>query len=139
MEQAFAKGHTTLIGTLKNLSWTKALPEVSFKMESNDLQVRTTQGRSHYQLITPIDVSDFSSIRIEYDVCVEDGGMALGLLLPDGSRFIETRTFNNPGDHVGSLTVPIKSFESLSLVLMNSRAEDGKSRFVVRKLNLHAI
>jgi len=64
--------------------------------------------------------------------------MALGLLLPDGSSFIDTKTLSRPGDYVDSWDVPLKNLQTVTLVLMNSRAEDGQSRFFVRKLNLYA-
>jgi fumarate reductase subunit D len=136
---AVAQGRTKPIATLKDLKWTKTLPEVSFQTESDShLTVKTSQGRSHYQLMTPIPVSNFSVIHVEYDVRVDEGGMALGLLLPDGSSFIETKTLSQPGNYVDSWNIRLKNLPSVTLVLMNSRTEDGRSRFVVRKLNLYA-
>lgn len=136
---AVAEGRTKPITTLKNLHWTKALPDVSFKAESDSLlRVTTSPGRSHYQLMAPIPVSNFSVMHVEYDVRVDDGGMALGLLLPDGSRFIDVKTLSKPGDYVDSWDVPLKNLQSVTLVLLNSRSEDRQSRFVVRKLNLYA-
>jgi hypothetical protein len=136
---AVAQGRTKPIATLKDLKWTKALPEVSFKAESDSLlSVNTSQGRIHYQLMAPLQVSNFSVMHVEYDVRVDDGGMALGLLLPDGSRFIDFKTLSKPGDYIDSWDVPLKNLQSVTLVLLNSRSEDGQSRFVVRKLNLYA-
>lgn len=136
---AIAEGRTKPITTLKSLQWTKALPDVSFKAESDSLlSVTTSPGRSHYQLITPINVPNSSVIHLEYDIQVDDGGMALGLLLPDGSSFIDTKTLSRPGDYADSWDVSLKNLQSVTLVLMNSRSEDGQSRFVVRKLNLYA-
>jgi hypothetical protein len=140
MRLALAEGGTKLIATLTNFRWTPVVPGVSFEIETNpQLRVKTSQGTSEYQLITSIDVSNLSSVHVEYDVHVDEGGMALGLLLPDGSRFIGTSILRKAGDNIGSLTVVVKGLKSLSLVLMNSREEDGQSRFVVRKLNIQAI
>jgi hypothetical protein len=140
MRLALAEGGTKPIATLTNFRWTPVVPGVSFEIETNaQLRVKTSQGTSQYQLITSIDVSDLSSVHVEYDIHVDDGGMALGLLLPDGSRFIGTSILRKAGDNIGSLTVVVKGLKSLSLVLMNSREEDGQSRFVVRKLNIQAI
>jgi hypothetical protein len=140
MRLALAEGGTKLIATLTNFRWTPVVPGVSFEIETNaQLRVKTSQGTSEYQLITSIDVSHLSSVHVEYDIHVDDGGMALGLLLPDGSRFIGTSILRKAGDNIGSLTVVVKGLKSLSLVLMNSREEDGQSHFVVRKLNIQAI
>ena len=78
-------------------------------------------------------------MHVRYGIDVEEGRIAIGILSQDGSRFLEIRVLPGLGYHEGVLSAAVRSMDHVSIVLANSRLEDGQSSFLVSVLDIAPI
>ncbi len=116
--------------------WQKAVPGVEYHYKGSNLFVTTNDSLANYQLVSEIPAKAGEHLVIEYEIKLIEGGMAIGILTRDGSRFIQTAVFRQPGVHKGRLIAAALQQSGPKLVLMNSRQQKGISRFLLQDLRL---
>lgn len=135
-----AEGKVEPVASLQTLEWTHQVPGVELvRQPEGQLKVVTNVGRFDYQVGALLQVDDLAGIALDYTVTVSGGQVALGVLAEDATRFLATRTLPGTGAHQGSLIAPVKGSSRVTVVLMNSVPQGGRSKFEVTRLQIAGI
>ena len=100
------------------------------------IHVTTDKSTYAYQLMSdPIPVNKLVSLRIPFEVNLEQGGFGVGLLSGDQKRFLTQKNFDKVGLAQGVVELPAGSSEEhVILVFYNNVSKEAVSKFTVQSL-----
>jgi hypothetical protein len=125
--------HGTVVETIRSLTWTPAVPDVSFSAVDEGLALTTSAQGSAYQIMARQPLPP-GMLALRYAAEVREGTIAIGILSPDMSRWLALRAVGGSAPESGSLSAPLP--DGGILMITNSRGEDLPSEATIRTLDV---
>lgn len=100
----------------------------------------TTPGTWSYQLMAPLPGTGSRIIALRYDIELKEGGLGIGVLTGDGSRFLAQTSLpakDGPTHYTGTLTAEIEN--NAQLVIYNFNPAETSTRALIRAIDGYEI
>jgi hypothetical protein len=133
LEVAAAEGRGSVVADITTLEWTAMAPDVAFEATDDGLVLTTSAQAAAYQ-ITARDPLPAGMVTVRYAIEATEGTIAIGILPPDGSRWLAVRTAGSTSPSSGTLSAALP--DGGILLITNARSEDLPSRVTIRSLDV---
>lgn len=136
LDTQIAEGKATQL-QLQDLHFTQDVANSVAHEPNGSLRIITNRSKQDYQVTAKIPLWGASAAKINITLTVAKGGATIGLLTPDGSKWITQTTNVGEGTYQNTLFI-LRPYTALPLVIANLQpGEAGQSVITVDRLDIY--
>ena len=136
LDTQIAEGKATQL-RLQDLHFTQDVNNSVAHEPNGSLRIITNRSTQDYQVTAKIPLWGASAAKINITLTVAKGGATIGLLTPDGSKWLAQTTNLGEGTYQNTLFI-LRTYTALPLVIANLQpGEAGQSIFTLDRLDIY--